>query len=323
LLLDIKPLDHQQSYNCIEDTIATVAKWWGRNYELMFSMIWGFSYYPSRPGKNAIVGNRFDICEYRVYENLAKYHGIGSLWRYKETADEQWNIILEEVGEGRPVIINADTFWVPWNVLYLKYHNVQNFLAVGFDESGDYIKCIDPYVNKEINLFKKENFKQANTKCTTLFLEKEENLNIDWREIIGESVARVTGERGFGNSFKAIREFSCDMKKEMILENEIKGYEDMVHIAPLFRQLNKVGLVRGNYGKMLNFLGIGLKVHELLEMSQTMTSFMEKWLEIMNLLIPACGKSDSQNVINVAADMLNQLADDEQNFSDKLYESVK
>ncbi|MDP4180724.1 MAG: BtrH N-terminal domain-containing protein [Bacillota bacterium] len=328
MLQDISSLGHQDSFTCEEDVIAALALWWGIDYELIFYNSWGFYYYPLKVNQGAKLGTRIRNGDYDAFVNLKKFYGINSKMMYRECKEKQWGTLLSELALNCPVCIVMDPFYAYWTDRYKYLHGNHSFLAVGFDKDSDSVNCVDPSFNldRSIKILSRSDFVNGNGLCRLVSRGEQEDLNINWREFLGDIVSKQHGLVEGKNIFESIREFARDMKQNMDMELEIQGHEEFSYYAPIFVQLWIIAYGRKKFGKMLEYLGRTFTVNRLFEESEALGEIKERWMgvifELLELLKP-CSDFDSKSIINSASEKIMQLAFDEEAISNNLLKLCK
>ncbi|NLN63925.1 MAG: hypothetical protein GX144_00660 [Clostridiaceae bacterium] len=138
MLLDVKFVKSTSMY-CTESAVATVAQWLGRNYEMMFSKMWGFkfSYHDSKSA--GIIGTNLSA-EYTYedeYEMAEKYHGIKLAGYKSKDSIELLEIIENNLVKRMPILLMINKACCPWT----DGNGTAYLLVTGMDNNC--LICID------------------------------------------------------------------------------------------------------------------------------------------------------------------------------------
>jgi hypothetical protein len=318
LKIDIEASGHKDGHDCLEDILAVLSHWLGRDYEMMFMDTWGFIYYP--PMQSKILGSRIDTGDFRVWENLHYYHGILANWRFNLTMEERFCTIRSELSKNCPVIMHTDGYYIPWIKIYQKFHRDHTCLIIGIDEDDNLI-CLDPFWNTDINLLPKENFVLSDSTCTTICLEDEKVKQV-WANDLEKAIKNLIGKNN-RSCFDMLRSFSDDLYNLINLSDEIKGCEEWPYVAPLFMQLFKIGHSRTNFGSMLNYLGDRYDQSYLNIYAEKLKLLKDKWISVIRTLVLVSEAIDYKAELNYCYDTLYEIADEEESIANDLYNKLK
>ncbi|TKJ04035.1 bacitracin synthetase, partial [Bacillus cereus] len=101
ILYDVEPCKSSEQ-NCIDDVIATLANWFKRKHYLMYARLWDFGF---SPVDNGNLGDGLYTESGYFVSDLEKYHGIKSTIFDTDSSDEGFEIILEQLYSGFPVVV--------------------------------------------------------------------------------------------------------------------------------------------------------------------------------------------------------------------------
>lgn len=144
--LDINSID-RHGYNfsyCIDDCIATITKYEGIGYELMY--LDNEIYIDIEILKNT--GSVLEAIKNvnKCYSNLKKYYGM-SLYKIDNNNESEYiKDIYHQLNNNRPFIAHLDGYYIEWDVDYKRRHNMHLAIIVGMDDNKIYI--VDPFYNR-------------------------------------------------------------------------------------------------------------------------------------------------------------------------------
>ncbi|MER0240490.1 BtrH N-terminal domain-containing protein [Streptomyces sp. HSW2009] len=87
-------------------------------------------YYPTDPGTS-------------LWEALAPYHPVRSRWHEPVDAEAGWAEVRAEVLAGRPTIVAADNFDLPFRPAYQDVHTNHLVIVHGFDQRAGTVRVLD------------------------------------------------------------------------------------------------------------------------------------------------------------------------------------
>lgn len=126
---------------CLWTSAGTLLDFHGVGILETLGAAWGFHhfpndlrreeyYYPCPPGTS-------------LWEALAPYHPVRSRWHEPADAAAGWEQVRREVLAGRPVIVAADNFELPFRPAYRDVHTNHLIVVYGFDESRSTARVLD------------------------------------------------------------------------------------------------------------------------------------------------------------------------------------
>lgn len=321
MLLDIKPL-HGSGYNCLEDLFASTAVWLGREYMLMFERCWDFEYQP--PGDSTdLLGERIFEGADHYWTSIEKYHGIKGVWY--ENAENPWELITQEIHEGRPMVINIDAFWIPQAHTYQVQHQNHFILATGYDDAKKEVFYIDPYLSNNLNTISLDILSQSGANYVGLVFEAENRENLNWQEVIRESLIWTSRKKDAGSDcFNSIRLFADEVECSLNIENEIKGYK-FESIIPLFFNLFSIGSNRFKYGRFIYYIADSFQLKELTPVRKRFEKLAWDWYEIRSILMKA-GRGTINDIGSVKRKLtfiLRGIADEEEKLCEAILKNMQ
>lgn len=296
----------KENYNCIENVLATLMLTWEREYALMFSRNWGFTMLPEEQKTN-LLGSRIGGGIYNTWDCLYEYEGVST----KEISGDfkvQKEVLQTSLAEGNPVIIKMDGYYAPWKDVFRKYHLQHYCLVVSLTEEG--YGCLDPYVNRTVNVFPYEYFEIADTQC--ILLEAgEEKKEVNLKKLLKEAADIILMQEGTISGIHGIRAFADTFEGEVDLKAEMAGYEDMIWLAPIIYQITDIGSRRLNFSETLTALHNRYGFQELEAMSARIGKIGWEWRRIRRTIVAAMDNTERDQKARIA-DMIRKAADAEE-----------
>ena len=304
--LNIK-LSYEAAYDCFENLIPPIARWYGKDYELMSMHSWGFRYRPSPKNHGELFSRSFDSGTYPNLEYLGKFHGIQLIHHTKLCFDSMINIIKSELDTQKPVIIFNDLYWCPWYTSRYKImHGGHYCLAIGYEDDGIYV--IDSQYASDGALLPFDDFRMGFGDfflCNSLEVYEKE---FDWKELLRSSIADSTMFSGPNNMFDALKLFSNDILDKLNLIDEMKEYQDIPSASGIVSKLASIGKKRKQYSLALSFLSKKYQIFDLDILSRKFIELSNKWSMIFGLLIKAYYTNSDSILLKRMADKINKLA---------------
>lgn len=138
---------------CLWTSAATMLAFHGAPVLETLGAAWGFRhrpgdlrreeyYYPCPPGVS-------------LYEALAPYHPVRSVWHEPADAEQGWLQARDVVLSGKPVVVAADNFYLPFRPAYQDVHTNHMVVLYGFDEArgtATVLDAVPPKFNGEITI---------------------------------------------------------------------------------------------------------------------------------------------------------------------------
>lgn len=320
-MLNILPKKNYEIQNCLDDIVVTVANWFNRGYELMYSGSWSFLYKPAKTHV-APLGNSIDIIPTDKYILLEKYHGIKLNFQKNKSLDDTLTIIGNELSKNRPVAIYINAFWCPTCFAYQIQKTEQNHfcLVVGVDMSKRILKYVDPFFMKSnIELTIDDLTQGYRNQIITFSLINPEISEVNWKIIISKIIDRLKNTFEELNIFDMIRKFSYHLRYSLDMKKE-KVVPDMnVGDFPLIRKLISITNSRKEFCFLLDYMTKKYNVPYLIEFSSRIKDVTLKWGMVRALLCKSYLASNFSTVLkNKIADIVLDIADYEENIANDL-----
>lgn len=318
MILNIKAVQ-DKSMGCAEVLVVTVVSWWRRYHELMFVESWGFGYQPPEEEKPSILGHRISPAGGNLLELLRKYHGVELVPHDTKKATEVLEVVRRELTAGRPVFISIDSFWCPWDIGYLKHHNMHGCLVVGLDGDETSLYCIDGYYIKDVGRLPIASFQHGCGPCATFHICGEQALDIDWREVVVKAVFRLKGNTG-SDAFEAMRSFAKEIENSLKLDAEGVGFENNFWDCPLLNQILSIGRGRVQFAGALRLLSKLNGVNGLLPLAERLEKIGWQWTAVRSMLIKEQMMPDPAVTIGTVVTKIKEAAVEEERIAGALLE---
>lgn len=316
-VLDIIPI-HRDWRNCREDTIVSVASWLQRDHELMYAESWGFSFdiqqWSSKGKLSSCLSPEFG----NMLPLLAQYHGIDIRIVENLCFQDTVDLVARELAESRPVIIELDTYFCPWDSGFHNYHYPHTNLIVGYDEANRMYSLIDCFYQKQDikisseNCFSYDSNRVALFRCSTL----PEPI-ADWRTIIQRAAKRMRVQEQKDHSFHQMRSLAAILEQSPDLNEEFKHYEH-IWMAPLLSVLSAISNGRRQFAAVLQYLSTRQQEQDFHEMVNELHYAASQWSILLSMVTKSYYSPRDRSLLHRAADKLRWIADKEEKIAGQL-----
>lgn len=118
--------------SCLQDCIATVLIYYGKDPILTLGASWDFAYIPADVRREEFY---FPASRQTLAESMAPFHPIRSTWHRSDDALAAWEDVKAVVARGQPVIIAVDNFYIPFRPAFGDVHAAHLLVLFGFDDA--------------------------------------------------------------------------------------------------------------------------------------------------------------------------------------------
>ena len=297
---------HPEKLNCRQAVIAYIATYYHTDFELMLADNWSFQF---TPDKHTTVGKGIHVKINDKKSYLKTYHGI-SLSHQK----------LPELGilkNNSPKIVTVDTFHIPWDKGYHKFHNLNHVIAqIKYDPKCQKFLCVDPFYNVEATLSEPE-LLPAIKSIQTVSYKNPIPENIDYKSIVANSIIPDNSS----NSFTDMQVFSDCLIKIRDFSFELGGYDNPWY-CPLIFRLGIIKKSRLSFSLMLNYIFEKTKDYKFLSVVSMLDEIAYKWETLRKLLLKGI-MSNNYHVLFKASELVLVIKKEEEKATENLLQIVK
>ncbi len=282
--LDIAPF-HSDFSNCLEECMITVSNFYQRNYILMYSQSWGFSFDTNNYLLNG-TGSCINDDRGRIYDLYHSYHGIKMSFEHKNNPQEVINVIIRHIMADNPIGIFMDTFYYSWDP-NKNQHGKHWFLVTGVDTEKEVFYCTDPYFMQKNAILEFKDFINGYLGVLFIFeITKSELLDYDWKNLVLTSVKKLEGENGRKSIFYSMEDFAVSVENGFCIEKETSSSNRVIDM-PYYVNLQSVNRGRLQYAIFLEYIAAKYSVTELLSISEKLKQVSYKWDVLRGILTKA------------------------------------
>lgn len=299
MLKDIQFIQNREML-CEEAIYATVAVYWKRHYEMMFSHMWNFSLKDEK-GLNEGIGKIIEVDNSDILDVLERYHGIKVEKRVIRKTEKLTKVIKRLLDLNSPVAMD-----VRGEIFGDERTNGFFFpvLVIGIDEENIY--CIDVHLKKEKIVIPIGLFIENCSLEYEFFLKNDvKEYGIDWREIISFNTKRWIQN----DSFRSMKRLSSLFYTEFDLmrEKQLVSSDNEIELCENIKMLYRTRFL---YTQSLIFLNKYCGAHIPDSICSKFIDIYNVWLSIWGRLVKAFIKMDVFP-LDVMSKKISQLADDE------------
>lgn len=306
---------HNPSYDCYDNLIIALSKYWNKNYEMMSLNSWGFLY-DSTITSN-ILGNKIKENSCTNYNLLESFHGIKSISNSQKNPYKIIEDIKTEITCNRPVAIYVNTFWSPWySSDYQKINGDHYCLAIDTDPFNN-IKIVDSQFANDGALLPFNDYINGYGDYTTFEQVPIKNDLNNWPFFIWDSIKQLSPIDS-KSIFEQMRDLSSEILKSLDLNIEVIGYENDPFTAPIFQNIFYIGRRRKQFSISLSYIGKNCNVYDLNIISNRMYEIGNKWSATFGLLCKSYYLGKNFNIINKLCTRIKELADEEEQVFEML-----
>lgn len=263
---------HSKYNNCLEDVLSTFLANFEIDHKFIYIYKWNFIYYPQIKLIKTSLGSRIDSGWNTNWDALKKIYGF-SITTENNLSPQQFSEKLNKYGM---LIMNADTYNIPWSKAFQKYHMQHFCLITGINQKHVVIE--DPYLCSEPTIVSLDIIQKINYNIITIERKIENNLRCF--ELAHELVSGFEKiNHNQMNSLDSIISFKNDFSKQY---NYFDDYYNVGRgFSPLCIQIENIAFSRKNIATLVDAF------YEKKEYRQIAAMFMKSfhlWEEIINII---------------------------------------
>lgn len=319
------PLFHaDRIYDCLEDCIIALAKWYHTDFELMAMDVLWFSF--NAPPTSPTIGKGIEYCtEAQTLKNLSTFHGL-DLTCHQGTSQELYQLTRQELQAGHPVVVMFSFFWCPWEpVYYQKDHIPHGFIIKDLSPDGK-LHCHDPLLFKDDEILPDDHFINGVYHIYTVRKKKPKDPPSRWPQFFEDHLFRLfQKESGQRTTFEAMLHFREFLIHSLDLELELK--EGMEH-SPLVLRLDDIYRARRKFAKILQYLANQTGEMVLNQFAEDFLRFGDDWLRVKLTLVKMHVVTETKRkkrpgLLKKVSDILQSAATEEQRAVKALLEQAR
>ncbi len=283
---------------CDEVTAATVAKYFGRDYQCMFMDCWNFFY--NEHIENFLLGDNIGAVNYSKDKNLLQYHGIAKYYRRFDEPEQFVSSLIEMLENNKLVSCKFDQYYMPWALEKRKKEALRYngyLLFYEYDRISKLFKCIDIHGDRKDREIGIENVRAsaAGDVIDLKILNVYSCVNVcepDYNYLFNLSICNIYKENEFKKTFlQSMSDANQQILKNFSMEKEIDyTYKYVSQISDptqviFINSLIDIARMRIDYSQFLEYLGGKLKNNCIVEISNEFKILYSQWRVLISIII--------------------------------------
>ncbi|WP_139084770.1 hypothetical protein [Bacillus sp. FJAT-27264] len=306
-------IENVNSYNCLLASVATLAKYYGRDYHMISGSDWKLSYDGCTGSKR--LGEQIDVISQVDPTYRAKqFHGF--IWEMEAFEECQIN---EETGCYKdytyPFLVSVDLYCSKWSKVYQRHHFLHCIIVCDYNSKDQTYSCIDPYFQYAHYNVSREDLYLSIDKCGKLMLLElpEKNSVEDYIKAIREDIVMVNNDN---ENYTNLKRLANDILTKMDIHYEFDEYKNDLNAVPIMDRIRKVTMYRDAYSCMLDYVYKLFELKYLNDASSLIKQSVVLWKTIQGKLLKTYLTGSINSDREIIAQMINQIADIEKQAVD-------
>jgi len=315
MFLNIKPLEGF-GWDCFSGLVASVATWWGCKYELIFADSWVFtplveSYSLNQNYELLITNDRVDV------NQITRYSNIRCDFQKNNRADEVIQIIVNELYENRPVMLEVDSYYIPWFTNGYKTSHIPEhyILIIGYKDLE--FHCTDVAFMEYDNIIPRDEIISGYLGSYLTFSKLEQQIHRleknDCLKLVRNTVEKMLGNVDNINRFQSMRLFATqfmDLYKLSFAEQHVPYWNKKVYMNVKF-MLN--GRIQFSY--FLKYIGAQYNDPQFLKLYENLLAIIKEWRLILILFGKSYYRNFDIKIIAKIPDKIHELSKKEEKLA--------
>lgn len=305
-MINIIPL-HNKKLNCFQDTVATIARYYNTDYELMLLNNWGFSFKQ---------GSHINPESINNLSLLEDYHGINVKFYYRKEIEYILNSIYLDTTKNKPISAIVDTYYIPWDKNYGILHNPEHILIItGISFEKEEIYCIDSFYKVSSKILPFNLFQKAVNGYIQFKKNKIKWKKYNWKELVIKSIS----DQNYRNRFEDMYKLSTVIEEDFdYYKDKINKSKNLWHSSLIFR-LGGVARGRLSFSLALEYLMLKFKEKQLIKIINYLVEIADDWNMIRILLVKGLMTRSSAEICKNVSSRIRSVAEKEKETYNKLY----
>lgn len=273
----VKRIERETGLMCLDDCIATVAEYYHCGYEMSyaggFAMRW-------RSGFTNFAG-QYQIHLLDRLENLKKYHGLEIVKKNFFSGKGVLRKIEKELTQKRPVMMQINPYWCPWDDGYGKYDANPGHMVLVTKVEQNGLICCDPYFEKEDQRLPLTLFYKGLQEVFFTNYHEPEPITRQERQ---DAVVNMYGALAGNGYFRGLRDFIQDASACPDLFYDVFLDEDL-WISGLIIFLLQVNQSIQNLAVVTDYAGRRNEAPGAVEVAESLWNLAVRWKQARKLIV--------------------------------------
>lgn len=299
-------IENASAYNCLLASVATLAKYYGRDYHMISGSDWKLRY--DVGVCNERIGEQIDVVsQVDVTYRAKQFHGF--IW---ETEAFEECYINADTGCFKdftyPFLGSIDLYYSKWSKLYQRYHFLHWLIICDYNSKNRTYTCIDPYFQYAHYNVSKEDLYLSMERCgkLKLFELPKKNCAEDYIKVIREDIMMVHKDN---ENYTNIKRLASDICTKMDIHYEFDEFKNDLHAVPIMDRIRKVAMYRDAYSCMLDYVYNLFDLKNLKDASSLIKQSVILWKTIQGKLLKTYLTDSLNSDRETISQMIKQIAD--------------
>ena len=278
----LEKIENINAYNCLYASVATLAKYYGREYQMISSGNWTMKY--DIETKHKRIGDKIDVfSSFDVISRTKKFHGF--YWEmelfYKHDINKDTGLFKQYT---YPFFVSIDLYHMKWSNSYQKYHSLHYLIICDYDSKSETYRCVDPYFQYSFFEIKREDLFLSVDRCGRIIcLELPTKIHpSDYINALKEDYSLLNQN---DENYKNIKLFASDLYTSMDINYEFDVYKREPQMVPIMNKIRKIALCRSAYVCTLIYVYEKLKYDYLKESAELLNQSVLLWKTLKGKLL--------------------------------------
>lgn len=306
-------IENINAYNCLLASVATLAKYYGRDYHMISGSDWKLRYDGGACSER--IGEQIDVVsQVDAASRTMQFHGF--VWEMEAFEECHTNADTGYFKEfSYPFLVSVDLYFSKWSKMYQKYHFFHYLIVCDYNSKDKTYTCIDPYFQYAHYNVSKEDLYLSMDRCgkISLFELPEKNSAEDYIKAIRDDIILVNKDN---ENYTNIKRLANDISTKMDIHYEFDEFKNDLHAVPIMDRIRKVGMYRDAYSCMLDYVYKLFELKYLNDASSLMKQSVVLWKTVQGKLLKTYLTDSIHNDREAISQMLKQIADIEKQAVD-------
>ena len=294
--MELKYIENVNAYNCILASVATLAKHYGRDYQMIADSSWTLKYNVDE--EYLRIGNQIDVVNQVEIRNRAiQFHGF--TWKFEEF-DGGHRCVDDFAKLKFPFLASVDLYYSRWSNAYKKYHFLHCIIICGYNSKDNVYSCVDPYYQyANYNVTKDDLFISIRKYGELILYDRPQIIDEDYFHVIKEDITNINCNENYEN----IKQLALDFYYKLDINYEFDEYKGNLYAVPIMEKIRKIALYRDSYACMLDYIFQVVRLQCVCEVSRLIKNSATLWKILQSKLL----KTYLSNSIHDEREKLCQL----------------
>lgn len=301
----LRQIENASEYNCLLSCLATLAKHYERDYQMIFSGNWKLQYNSNDNDKR--IGEKIDIVsETDIVSRSIKFHGFS--WKMYPVA---FPIDCENIVElTHPILATVDLYNFKVSSYYQKYHFIHSIIVEEDDFKKNEFVCVDPYFQYAQYVVPKSDLMI----CLKQWGELEvynlpKNIYVgEYIKAIKEDISEVNNN---DDNYRNIKSLARDICNEINIVFEFDEFQENLQKVPIMNSIRKVAMYRSAYSSLLDYVYEHYKIENCRVASDLLKQSVVLWKTVKGKLLKAYLTHSIYREKTTIFKLVNEIADTE------------